>query len=213
MALPESYLITTKNLSKIINAVTNAQAPTRFSIKFLENLGFKSTNDRLYLKLFKELGLLDSSGSPTPKYYEFIDKTQTSKVLGSLIQETYQDVFALNKQANKMTKNEVKNKFKTLSQGSKSDKVLTLMANTFKSLCEISDFEASSLISTNNNNGDEGFQSESEDEIDNSRQTIGEIINKSITTEMHYNIQIHLPDTKDIAVYDAIFKSLKEHLL
>ena len=30
---------------------------------------------------------------------------------------------------------------------------------------------------------------------------------------LHYNIQIHLPATKDIEVYNAIFRSLKEHLL
>lgn len=30
---------------------------------------------------------------------------------------------------------------------------------------------------------------------------------------LHYNIQIHLPATKDIEVFNAIFKSLKEHLL
>ena len=29
---------------------------------------------------------------------------------------------------------------------------------------------------------------------------------------LHYNIQVHLPATKDIEVYNAIFKSLKEHL-
>jgi hypothetical protein len=32
-------------------------------------------------------------------------------------------------------------------------------------------------------------------------------------TGFHYNIQIHLPTTTDITVYNAIFKSLKEHLL
>lgn len=30
---------------------------------------------------------------------------------------------------------------------------------------------------------------------------------------LHYNIQIHLPATKDIEVYNAIFKSLKEQLI
>lgn len=29
---------------------------------------------------------------------------------------------------------------------------------------------------------------------------------------LHYNIQIHLPATKDAEVYNAIFKSLREHL-
>ena len=30
---------------------------------------------------------------------------------------------------------------------------------------------------------------------------------------LHYNIQIHLPATKDVEVYNAIFKSVKEHLI
>jgi hypothetical protein len=30
---------------------------------------------------------------------------------------------------------------------------------------------------------------------------------------LHYNIQIHLPSTKDVEVFNAIFKSLREHLL
>lgn len=38
-------------------------------------------------------------------------------------------------------------------------------------------------------------------------------IESKITPSLHYNIQIHLPETRDAAVYDAIFKSLKEHLM
>jgi hypothetical protein len=30
---------------------------------------------------------------------------------------------------------------------------------------------------------------------------------------LNYNIQIHLPATKDLEVYNAIFKSLREHLI
>jgi hypothetical protein len=30
---------------------------------------------------------------------------------------------------------------------------------------------------------------------------------------LHYNIQIHLPATKDVEVFNSIFKSLREHLL
>jgi hypothetical protein len=30
---------------------------------------------------------------------------------------------------------------------------------------------------------------------------------------LHYNIQIHLPATKDVEVYNAIFKSLRNHLI
>lgn len=211
MALPESYLVTTKNLKPIIESVTKAQAPAKFTLAFLKNLGFKSTNDRLYLKLFKDLGLLDGSGVPNKTYFEFIDRTQTAKILGKQIMDAYSDLYALNKEAHKMTKTEVKNKFRTLSQGSKSDNVLDLMAKTFKALAENADFEIASLVPSDNE--ESNFEYHPEEEVNERRQQIGEIVNKNITTEMHYNIQIHLPETKDIAVYDAIFKSLKEHLL
>lgn len=65
MSLTNAYLITTKNLSSIINSVVSAKAPERFTNKFLEDLGFKSSNDRLYVGLFKALGLIDDTGQPT----------------------------------------------------------------------------------------------------------------------------------------------------
>lgn len=212
MAVIESYLITTKNLQAIIDAVVNAQAPDKFTHKFLQHLGFKSTNDRLYIRLFKDLGLLDSGGSPTQRYYEFIDKTRTKLVLAKCIKDAYEDLFQLNRDAHKMSKTEVKNKLKTIFQGSKKDNVFSLMAKTFVELCKIADFSSTEVSRVQDE--DEYTQSNVDVEEEYSeRERIGEIINKQITTEMHYNIQIHLPETKDIAVYDAIFKSLKEHLL
>lgn len=208
MPLIESYLITTKNLNAIISAVVSAQAPDKFTIAFLEQLGFKSTNDRLYLKLFKDLGLLDGNGVPTEKYFAFIDQSRTKKILGECIEDAYSDLFQLNRNAQKMTKSEVKNKMKTIFQGKKTDKVLDLMSKTFKDLSNIADFENTGISKIE----PDEYQAEEEREYDDPKQ-LGEIINKQITTEMHYNIQIHLPETKDIAVFDAIFKSLKEHLL
>jgi hypothetical protein len=44
-------------------------------------------------------------------------------------------------------------------------------------------------------------------------QSHDEVTSVAITPALHYNIQIHLRATKDIEVFNAIFKSLKEHLL
>ncbi|MCL3782517.1 hypothetical protein EMN47_19205 [Prolixibacteraceae bacterium JC049] len=210
MPIIESYLITTKNLNAIMEAVVNAQAPTKFTLGFLEQLGFKSKNDRLYIRLFKDLNILDGSGAPTSKYYELIDQTQTATVLGECIRQGYADLFQINKNAQNMTKEEVKNKLKTIFQGKKKDHVLNLMANTYIELCKMAVFETKSAISR----VEPSFVEQEEEKQTNPEpEKIGEIINKSITTEMHYNIQIHLPETKEMAVYDAIFKSLKEHLL
>lgn len=119
MALTSAYLNTTKNFENIINAVLTARAPERFTGKFLEELGFKSSNDRLIINVFKSLGLLDDSGQPVQRYYDFLDQTQSKRVFAIGIQEAYEDLFNLRVDAQNMTNEEVKNKLKTLTQGQK----------------------------------------------------------------------------------------------
>ena len=131
MAITNSYLTSTKNLESIINSVINAKAPERFTNKFLEDLGYKSSNDRLVIGMFKALGLLDDNGQPLQRYYEFLDQTQTGRIIAIGIEEAYEDLFNLRKDAQNLTNDEVKNKLKTITQGQKSDKILGLMAMTF----------------------------------------------------------------------------------
>ena len=213
MALTQSYLITTKNLSAVINSVVSAKAPERFTNRFLENLNFKSTNDRLYVGVFKALGLIDESGVPTPRYFEFIDQTQTGKILALGIEEAYEDLFNLRKDAQKLTVDEVKNKFKTLTQGQKSDKVLGLMAATFKALCEQADWSTTHVVKPKEQDQQDAKEIETKvEEI--SKTDEPEILTKKTNSfGLNYNIQIHLPETTNMSVYDAIFQSLKKHLL
>ena len=208
MALTNSYLMTTKNLESIINSVINAKAPERFTNKFLEDLGYKSSNDRLIIGVFKGLRLLDDGGQPTQRYYDFLDQTQTKQVLAACIEEAYEDLFNLRKDAQNMTQDEVKNKLRTITQGQKSDKVLGLMATTFRTLCEIAEWDR-----TINQNAP-GNAKSILPEITPQTKTINPIVKDSVSDmNLHYNIQIHLPDTTNMAVYDAIFQSLKKHIL
>jgi len=213
MALPEQYLVTTKNLDSFLNSILNAQAPPKFTMKFLEQLEFKSSNDRLLIGVLKLLDFIDSDGVPQERYFKFLDQTQSKQILAQAIREAYTDLFAVNVKANEMSPNEVKNKLKTLTQGSKSDRVLGWMANTFTALCNYADFSKQSSKELVQLKKEEKPIEDNPEEHHDSKSMTHELINKNITTEMHYNIQIHLPETRDITVYDAIFKSLKEHLL
>lgn len=212
MALIENYLVKADSLHSFLNSLLNARAPEKFTIKFLEQLEFKSTNDRLLIGLLKGLGFLDDNGTPSKRYFEYLDQSQSKIVLAEAIKEAYSDLFTINTKINELSVNEIKNKLKTITQGSKSDNVLRLMANTFKSLCEYADFKTipspKDVVQVRQQERQEDFT----DKQDSNKFT-HELINKEITTEMHYNIQIHLPETRDITVYDAIFKSLKQHLL
>jgi len=204
MPLMNAYLITTKNLSDFLNALIGAQAPERFTNKFLEQLEFKSTNDRLFIGLLKGLGFLDESGTPSQRYFDFLDQTQSGIVLAEAIKEAYSDLFAVNKKANDLSAEDVKNKLRTLTQGQKSDKVISLMANTFRALCDYADWSKTRQ--------QQDQPKESTDEKITSEQSDAGKKDARFHPQLHYNIQIHLPESRDPAVYDALFRSLKEHL-
>ena len=55
MALSTAYLVTTKNLDAFLNAIKTAKAPERVNQKFLANLEFTSSNDRLHIGILKAL--------------------------------------------------------------------------------------------------------------------------------------------------------------
>jgi hypothetical protein len=107
MALPRSYLTSTKNLPAILEAIKSAQAPERFTIKFLESLDFKSTADRLMIGVLKSLGFITADAKPTDRYFRFLDQTQSAAVLAEAIREAYSDLFQVNKNAQTLSQSEV----------------------------------------------------------------------------------------------------------
>ena len=211
MALPTAYVTSIKNADAVFEAIKRAQAPQRFTQKFLEGLGFTSVADRLYINVLKSLGFLNDKGEPTQRYYDYLDATQSEKVLADGIREAYADLFQLNANAQDMSPSDLRNKMKTLSQGQLSDAVLTKMAATFKALVKNADFgpPSRSLAITQQREDSE------EAPLENVRSHLNMRLGDSQIQlgGLVYSIQIHLPETRDPAVYDALFRSLKEHLL
>jgi hypothetical protein len=206
MALPQSYLTTVKNLEGILNAIRSAQAPDKFTQAFLETLEFKSNSDRLVIGVLKSLGFLDDGGRPTQRYFEYLDQTQSDRVLAEGIREAYADLFRVNTKAQEMSKQDVVNKLKTLSQGKISDSVLDKMAMTFTALVKHADFAAPGkpLVDRSTNGGDASDDDAERGQEGNQSLKLGGLV---------YNIQIVLPESRDQAVYDALFQSLRRHIL
>lgn len=220
MALPTSYLTSSKNLTAILTAMQQAKAPERFTVRFLESLGFKSNSDRLIIGVLKALGFLDDQGKPTEKYFEYLDQTQSRKVMAEAIEEAYKDLFEINTAAYKLDRSEIKNKFKTLSQGQYGESVIDKMAATFSALVALADFISNPRKKTSSQVPKDEAPIVTNRAADNVNRT-AENNDTPRTTErhtpiswggLHYNIQIILPESRDPKVYDALFRSLREHL-
>ncbi len=206
MALPTAYLTSLKNLADILEAMKSAQAPKKFSQPFLEGLGFKSTADRLVVGVLKSLGFLTPSGEPAKRYFEFLDQTQSAKILGEAIQEAYADLYQFNTRAHELSNSDLINKMKTLTQGQVSESVLEKMAGTFKALSSLADFSIRPHAITRKPEAAPAVNEGEQKSVDaqDHRLRLGGLV---------YKIELHLPESRDPAVYDILFKSLKEHLL
>lgn len=206
MAIPTAYLTTTKNLSGILNSMTNAKAPEKFTTRFLESLDYKGSNDRLIIGVLKALKFIADDGRPLQRYYEYLDQSKSQAVLAEAIWDAYADLFQVNKSANKMSKAEILGKLKTLTQGQYSEAVLDKMALTFTALCALADFSSSVTKTINKEPSEENVTQEDNPSIPKHTDkgfSIGGLV---------YNIQLILPESRDPKVYDALFESLKKHL-
>lgn len=218
MALTSSYLVSVKNVKPFFDSLITAKAPNAFTQKFIEGLGFKSTNDRLLISLLKGLGFLDANAVPTERYFRFLDQSESKKVLAEAVEEAYGDLFSVHTKAHELTGAEVKNKLRTLTQGKYSEKVISLMASTFKALAEYSDWGSKAAPKSAKIKEEIKIEQDTKEIPEEPSKTIPvepveEQKKDSGTAQFHYNIQVHLPDSRDEAVYDAIFRSLRRHLL
>lgn len=209
MSLPTSYM--TGSFTKIpqyFDTILTAKAPDKFTAKFMADLGFTSSNDRQFVNVLKAIGFLDDSGTPTERYFKFLDQSFSKQMVAEGVKEAYADLFALNTSANKMTKAEVEGKFKTMTNGSKESSTIGHMASTFINLCGYADWTEIQSSSSQDLPQNVDFA-----QNDNSRISSSDYHSvKEHGIDLNYDIHIHLPATRDQAVYDALFASLTKHL-
>jgi hypothetical protein len=115
-------------------------------LRFLEDLGFKSTNDRLFIPILKALKFVDENGVPTKRYFRFLDDGQWRAVLAEGLTDAYADLYTLHTKAHTLSKQEITGKLKSLTEGKYSEHVISNMARTFIELAKLADFDAASAM-------------------------------------------------------------------
>jgi hypothetical protein len=210
MGLPTTYSQEFKKFKDFFGKIRDAQAPPKFTTLLLMDWGFKSNNHRAFIPMLKSLGFLTADGTPTQRYIDYRNHSISKQVLGEAIKQTYSDIFLIKEKPTNADKDLIEGKFKSYHNATPI--VAGLMTKTFYALLELADIDNTNTATPNvKNNSNETDNSEEEEQGDvKSKTNFGKAKGN---LGLHYNIQIHLPATKDVEVYNAIFKSLKAHLL
>ncbi len=207
--LTSRYMTSVKNLPAIMQAIQEGSAPPKFTVAHLKSIGFKSSNDKGVIPLLKDLGFLAGDGTPTKRYLDYRDKSQAKSVLGQALKEAYEDLFHVKEKPSKADRPAIEGKLKATHNV--TDRVAQLQAATFFSLLNLADLDAAGQ-------GEKAKPKIGDRMGEGEEASVPPPPAQPPRQEMHslglrYNIEIHLPATKDTEVYNAIFKSLKEHLL
>lgn len=207
MGLPTVYTLANGQLPAFFAQIQEGQAPTKFTQQHLKDIGFTTSNHRAFIPLLKTLGFLSSDGTPTDRYQAYRDGTQSRKILGEALKEAYSDLFVIKSNPTDKDKSAFTGKFKSTHNA--SDLTAERLASTFLALLKIADIDHAAKkkppASTH-----EAPASASEKPLATTPEVVAPQV---VTPGLYYNIQIHLPATKDVEVYNAIFKSLREHLV
>ncbi|OIR19751.1 hypothetical protein GALL_06350 [mine drainage metagenome] len=195
------YIISNNKIEPILARIRTAAKPDKLGQELIATWGFTASNDRAMPRVLKSLGFLAESGAPTPYYDRLRDPNDWQLVLGERIKDTYSDLFAIDSNIHKSSETEIKGAMSRIT-GKDEESVKRYFA-TFKtlvSLAKINNDAASSIPEIKN------------PAAPPPQEPPASIPPAHRKSEYHYNIQIHLPVTTDITVYNAIFKSLRENL-
>jgi hypothetical protein len=194
------YVPSYGSITRALERIKEAQTPDRFTQDFLATkLGLKGGSPRPVLPFLKRTGFLSSDGTPTELYKRFRNPAASGAAAAEAMRRGYSSLYEANEYAHDLPDADLRGIVVQVTGLQPDAGTVRAIIGSFKALRQFADFDAQTVPTTNpdldESNGDEGSS------VDLGRLRLG------------YTINLHLPATSDVAVFNAIFKSLRTHLL
>jgi hypothetical protein len=194
------------SIVKVLEKVREAKTPDRFTIDFLETkLGLKGGNYRQFLPLGKKLGLLNSDGTPTELYKRYRNSSTSKVAMAEAIRIGYHEAFDRNENAYSVSREQFKGLVVEITGSEQNNRVVQLTCQTFDALKKLADFDVEAPVDGGSEAAEHQEDRPPAGEASRARDDLG--------LNLAYTINLVLPKTDDPAVFNAIFRSLRENLL
>lgn len=196
-------------LKQFLDHVQKGGVPEKVTLRYLEKVGFKSSNDRYILGILKFLGFIDPAGMPTKTWTDYRNRQAAGATLAAAMRRGYADLFKTYPDADRKDNEALRNYFSAHTKV--ADRTLGLIVTTFKALAAIADFEAAPAA---------GSGETTEDTVAPTRRRAATATRSNTDARsatlgaptININIQLQLPATDDAAIYDKLFAALKKNL-
>ncbi|WP_420617745.1 DUF5343 domain-containing protein [Candidatus Poriferisocius sp.] len=207
------YVTSTGSLTKALTKIQSAATPDRFTQDFLATkLGLSGGGAKPVIPFLKRTGFLASDGTPTETYKHFRNQKQRGAAAAAALRTGYAPLFEANEYAYELNDDDLRGLIVQITGAEEGSRMLTAIVGSFKALLELAQFDESDDHEADGpgsaTSGDDGDDPTSlpDQGQDGKESLLGDL-------SIGYTINLHLPATSDIAVFNAIFKSLRENLL
>ncbi|MNB95717.1 hypothetical protein D3C81_372600 [compost metagenome] len=191
-------------LKSVLEKIPHSEKPHVFNPDFISTvLGSSGGAARQIPPILKSAGLLSQSGAPTELYSRFQTESGRSAAALQILKNGFAEVFRRNQFAHKADESALTDIVVSVTGLPKKDPVVRSIISTFKVFQDyakgVRDTDVAEV---------EAAQVDRE-----ASAPLASSEGVARTMQLAYNINVVLPETTNVEVYNAIFRSLKANLL
>ncbi len=206
--MPENlpYLVSPGTVATALQKIRAAATPARFTQDFPANtLGMKGGSPKPIIPFLKRIGFLGTDAAPTDLYKAFRNTGQSGAAVAQAMRIGYKPLFDMNVRAHDLTDSELKGLVVQATGLEEKSRVVQLILQTFKILKQQVSFGATAI---------EVKKEERREDPKGTKPPADESgRDDGVGIHLSYTINLNLPPSPDIAVFNAIFKALRDNLL
>lgn len=195
------------NITKALDRIQAAATPPRFTQDFLgTKLDLTGGSAKPLIPFLKRLGFLGSDGAPTDIYKKFRNPTERGRAAAAALKAGFRALYEVNEYIHDAADKDLKGVVVQVTGSEPTSSTVKAILGSFKAVRAFAKFDGDEQLDEQVDAAERDAPFEKHDGSTSVRTSGAEI-------GLSYTINLNLPATSDIAVFDAIFKSLKEHLL
>jgi len=200
------YVASPGNIDRALSGIKRAAVPDRISQDFVKTiLKIPGGSGDQMTSFLKKLGLANPDGSPNELYRKFRNPSSSGTAIANAIRHAYAPLYVRNEFMHELKDSELVSLVVEETGHPHDANSVKLTVNCIKHLKNFANFNVS-------------LGQEKETTVKPVDTTAVPVpfegpTMRTIGLNLGYTINLNLPTTSDPEVFDAIFKSLKEHLL
>ena len=204
------YVNAYNGIPKVFEKIKTAAVPPKFTVDFMTSmLDLKSSSYRAVIPLLKRLGFIDAANAPTQAYKDYREDSLSGAIMAERLRDGYRPLFQANEYAWKLDKPALTSKLRSLTGAAEDDPNIPYVASTFMELAKLANWTGAAPKPRREEEGTPGGPGAG----NGGRGGEGEGSGLEGGLRLSYTINLNLPATTEIEVFNAIFKSLRENLL